>query len=75
MEQVVSWLHYWNQYSVLHDSGFLSKETYLSLTHTVCTFVVLIRELLQHKVLNSIRTGKFQTKQLESRFCSFLIAI
>ena len=46
----------------------MSKETYLELTHTVSTFVILIRDLLQHNVLKSILTGKFQTDQLESRF-------
>ena len=46
----------------------LSKETYIALTHTVSTFVILIRGLLQHNVLKSILTGKFQTDQLESRF-------
>ena len=46
----------------------MSKETYLALTHTVSTFVILIRDLLQHNVLKSILTGKFQTDQLESRF-------
>ena len=44
------------------------KETNLALTHTVSTFVILIRELLQQNVLKSIFTGKFQTDQLESRF-------
>ena len=68
MEKFVSWLHCWNRYNVQHDSGFLSKETYLALTHTVNTFVILIRDLLQHNVLKSILTGKFQTDQLESRF-------
>ena len=47
----------------------MSKETYISLTHTVGTFVILIRELLQHNILKSILLGKFQTDQLESRFC------
>ena len=51
MEKFVSWLHCWNRYNVQHDSGFLSKETYLALTHTVSTFVILIRDLLQHNVL------------------------
>ena len=68
MEQFVSWLYCWNQDNVQHDSGVLSKETYQTLTHTVCILVILIRELLQHNVLKSILTGKFQTDQLESRF-------
>ena len=38
MEKFVSWLYCWNRYNVQHDSGFLSKETYLALTHTVSTF-------------------------------------
>ena len=63
MEKFVSWLHCWNRYNVQHDCGFLSKETYIALTHTVSTFVILIRDLLQHNVLKSILTGK-----LESRF-------
>ena len=66
MEQFVSWSHYWNRYNVHHVSAFLSKEIYLALTHTVGTFVTLIRELLLHNVLKSIITGKFQTDQLES---------
>ena len=33
---------------------FFSKETYLALTHTINTFVILIRDLLQHNVLKSI---------------------
>ena len=68
MEKFVSWLHCWNRYNVQHDCGFLSKETYIALTHTVSTFVILIRDLPQHNVLNSILTGIFQTDQLESRF-------
>ena len=43
-------------------------ETYLALTHTVGTLVILIRELLQHNILKSILTGEFQTDQLQSRF-------
>ena len=43
-------------------------ETYLSHTHTVEPFVILIREMLQHNVLKSILTGKFQTDQLENTF-------
>ena len=31
---------------VQHDSEFLSKETYLSLTHTVSTFVIFITEVV-----------------------------
>ena len=71
MEKFVSWFHCWNRYNVQHDSLFLSKETYLALTHTVSTFVILIRDLLQHNVLKSILTGKFQTDQFESRFCHY----
>ena len=66
MEQFVWWLHCWNRYIVLHDSGFLSKETYLALTHTVSTFVIVIRDPLQYNVPKSILTGKFQTDQLKS---------
>ena len=66
MEQFVSWLHCCNRYNVQHDSGVFSKETYPALTHTVGTFVILIRELQQPNVLKSIHTGKFQTDQLES---------
>ena len=68
MEKFVSWLHCWNRYNVQHDCGFLSKETYLALTHTVSTFVILIRDLLQHKCTEINFTGKFQTGQLKSRF-------
>ena len=68
MKQFVSWLHCWNLNNDHHVSGFFSKETYLALTHIVSIFVILIRELLQHNVLKSIITGKFQTDQLESRF-------
>ena len=56
------------RYNVHHVSGFLSKETYIALTHTVSTFVKLIRDLLHHNVLKSHLTGRFQTDQLESRF-------
>ena len=31
---------------VQHDSGFFSKETYISLTHTDSTFVLLITEVV-----------------------------
>ena len=68
MDKFVSWLHCWNRYNVQHDYGCLRKEKYLALTHTVSTFVILIRDLLQHNVLKSIITAKFQTDQLESRF-------
>ena len=66
MEPFVSWLHCWNRYT------FLGKETYLTLTHTVSTLVILIRDLLQHNVLKSILTGKFQTDQMESRFGHYI---
>ena len=68
MDKFVSWLHCWNRYNVQHDSVFLSKEAYIALTHTDSTFVILIRDLMQHNVLKSILTGKFQTDQLDSSF-------
>ena len=68
MWKFVSGLHCWNRYNVQHDCGFLSKETYIALTHTVGTFVILIRDLLQHNVLKSILTNKFQTDQLKNKF-------
>ena len=60
MEKFVSWLHCWNRYNVQHDSGFLSKEIYLALNHIVSTFVILIRDLLQHNVLKSILLVSFK---------------
>ena len=33
MEKFVSWLHCWTRYNIQHDSGCLSKETYITLTH------------------------------------------
>ena len=71
MQQFVLLLHCWNPYNVQHKSGSLSKETYLAFIHTVGTFVILIREMLQRNVLKSILTSKFQTDQLESRLGSY----
>ena len=68
MERFVVWLNVWKSYNTQHDSGFLSKETFLALSHTVSTFVIMIRDLLSNGVLDYVLTGKFQTDQLESRF-------
>ena len=68
MERFVVWLNVWKSYNTQHDSGFLYKETFLALSHTVSTFVIMIRDLLSNGVLDYVLTGKFQTDQLESRF-------
>ena len=68
MERFIVWLNVWKSYNTHHDSGFLSKETFLAISHTVGTFVIMIRALLSNGVLDYVLTGKFQTDQLESRF-------
>ena len=41
------------------------------ISHTVSTFVIMIRDLLSNGVLDYVLTGKFQTDQLESRFVHY----
>ena len=66
MERFVVWLNVWKSYNTQHDSGFLSKESFLALSHTVSTFVRMIRDLLSNDVLDYALTEKFQADQLES---------
>ena len=68
LTQFVEWLKKWKEYNDIHAEGFLTKETFLSLSHTVETIVMLIRYLLQECNMSYVLLGKFQTDQLESRF-------
>ena len=68
LTQFVTWLDKWRQYNELNAEGFLTRETYLSLSHTVSTMITLIKYLLQECELCYVLLGKFQTDQLESRF-------
>ena len=68
MEKFAVWLNAWKSYNTQHDSGFLTKETFIALSHIVTTFVIMIRDLITNGVLDYVLTEKFQTDQLESRF-------
>ena len=78
IEKFVLWLHCWNRFNVQHDCGFLSKEIYLALTHTDSTFVILIRDLLQHNVQKSILLVSFKLVSWRADLVttdSYLVAI
>ena len=78
IEKFVLWLHCWNRFNVQHDCGFLSKEIYLALTHTDSTFVILIRDLLQHNVQKSIVLVSFKLVSWRADLVttdSYLVAI
>ena len=78
IEKFVLWLHCWNRFNVQHDCGFLSKEIYLALTHTDITFVILIRDLLQHNVQKSILLVSFKLVSWRADLVttdSYLVAI
>ena len=68
VDTFVLWFSVWYTYEAQHDSGFLTKETYLALSHTVTTFVIIINNLLGNGVMQNVITGKFQTDQPDSRF-------
>ena len=83
LKKLSEWLEAWKQYSNTNSTGFLTKETYTALQHTVTTLVALYKELLQHYKLKYILTGKFQTDNIESRFglyrmlsvCNYLVSV
>ena len=51
-----------------HPKSFLTNETFIALSHTVETVLVMIHDLLQHHNLKYILISKFQTDNLEGRF-------
>ena len=63
-----NWLKQRKQHHDVHSTGFLTKETYTTLLHTMDTFVPLFTELFEQYELNYILTGKFQQNNLEARF-------
>ena len=50
------------------NEGHLSKETFVALTHTVDTLIVLIKDLLEQHQFKCVLLGKCQTDNLEARF-------
>ena len=65
MAKFVSWLQSWKLYSMNHPNSFLTNETFIALSHTVKTVLVMIPDLLQHHNLKYILLSKFQTDNLE----------
>ena len=68
MAKFVSWLQSWKLYSMNHPKSFLTNETFIALSQTVKTVLVMIPDLLQHHNLRYILLSKFQTVNLEGRF-------
>ena len=69
--QFASWLKRWKDYSDVKYEGCLtneSYETYVSLSHTVTTSVLMIKYLITECKLLYVLLAKFQTDELESRF-------
>ena len=66
-----------------HPKSFLTNETFIVLSHTVKTVLVMIRDLLQHHNLKYMLLSKFQTDNLECRFglyrqlngCNYLVSV
>ena len=54
MAKFVSWLQSWKLYSMNHPNSFLTNETFIALSHTVKTVLVMIPDLLQHHNLKYI---------------------
>ena len=83
MAKFVSWLQSWKLYSMNHPNSFLTNETFIALSHTVKTVLVMIPDLLQHHNLKYILLSKFQPDNLEGRFglyrqlsgCNYLVSV
>ena len=66
-----------------HPKSFLTYETFIALSHTVKTVLVMVPALLQHHNLRYILISKFQTDNLEGRFglyrqlsgCNYLVSV
>ena len=68
MAKFVSWLQSRKLYSINHPKYFLTNETFIDLSHTVKTVLVMIPHLLQHYNLKYILLSTFQTDNLEGSF-------
>ena len=68
MSEFALWIKRGKEYNDKYGEGFLTKDTYLSLSHTVTTLVHLIHYLLKDCDMSYVLLGKFQTDNLESRF-------
>lgn len=71
MSHFILWLKRWKEFNDINGEGFLTKETYLALSHTVTTIVQLIQYLLIDCDMSYVLLGKFQTDNLESRFGNY----
>ena len=65
------WIKRGKAYNDKNGVGFLTKDTYLSLSHTITTFVHLIHYLLTDCDMSYVHLGKFQTDNLKSRFGNY----
>ena len=63
-----TWLDAWSNLSLLqcHREGFLTKDTYLILRHTLKVLKDVAKYLLENLNFDFILYGKFQTDHLES---------
>ena len=71
MSEFALWIKRGKEYNDKNGEGFLTKDTYLSLSHTVTTLVHLIHYLLTDCDMSYVLLGKFQTDNLESRFGNY----
>ena len=83
LQKFVSWLDSWKRYSVTHPHSFLTKETFIAVSHTVKTVLFMIPDLFQRHHLKYVLLAKFQTDNLEGRFglyrqlsgCNYLVSV
>ena len=62
-----NWLKHWHACSNNTSVGFLSADTFLALTHTLESLVLLVKYLFAMYDIKFVLCGKFQTDNLESR--------
>ena len=71
MSEFALWIKRGKQYNDKNGEGYLTKDTYLSLSYTVTTLVHLIHYVLTDCDMSYVLLGKFQTDNLESRFGNY----
>lgn len=70
LSSMVSWLDAWFSLSSIqpHKQGFLTKDTFLILRHTLKVLKEIAKYLLEELKFDFVLFGKFQTDNLENRF-------
>ena len=71
MSEFALWIKRGKEYNNKNEEGFLTKDTYLSLSHTVTILIHLIHYLLKDCDVSYVPLGKFQTDNYKSRFGNY----